>query len=65
MTGLLIFLGILLWAFLSIAILLAGNWIVIGLFLFTRNVLAPSVRRLLGIRDPWNEPPFPARQLRQ
>jgi hypothetical protein len=62
MTGLLIFLSIFLWAFLAVAILLAGTWIVIGLFLFTRCVLAPNVRRLLGMRDPWHEPPFPVQQ---
>ena len=65
MTGLLVFLGIFLWAFLCIAILLAGNWIVIGVYLFMRNFLAPKVRRLLGMRDPWHDPPFPAQQLRE
>ena len=51
-----------LWALLLVGILILGNWLVLGGYLFLRDLVMPRVRRMLGLRDPWNEPPFPYEQ---
>lgn len=50
---------IFLWALLLVGILILANWLVLGGYLFLRDLVMPKLRRMLGLRDPWSESPYP------
>jgi membrane protein implicated in regulation of membrane protease activity len=47
------------WALAMVGFLILANWLVLGVYLFFRDLVNPRIRRVLGLRDPWTESAFP------
>jgi hypothetical protein len=50
----LMLLSIIGWALAMVGILILANWLVLGVYLFFRDLVNPRIRRVLGLRDPWS-----------